>query len=208
MEQIKTGTTTLGLVCKDGIVLAADKRTTAGGQFIVRKDSDKITQIADNMAITTAGTVSDIQMFVKLLKAELKLRNIRNGRKNSVKEASSLAGRMMYESNRQYFPSMAQTLLGGYDNAGTHLYVIETDGAVLEFKDYYTTGSGSPMVFGVLENSYKDGMTVKEGEELAVKAISAAIQRDPASGGGLDVVVITKDGVKKTVQKKVAGNLI
>ncbi|MGV8171410.1 MAG: proteasome subunit beta [Candidatus Woesearchaeota archaeon] len=208
MEQIKTGTTTLGLVCKDGIVLAADKRTTAGGQFIVRKDSEKITQITDNMAITTAGTVSDIQMFVKLLKAELKLRNIRNGRKNSMKEASSLAGRMMYESARQYFPSMAQTLLGGYDNTGMHLYVIDPDGAVLELKDYFTTGSGSPMVFGVLENSFKDGITIKEGEELAVKAISAAIQRDVASGNGIDVVMITKDGVKRTFQKKVASNLV
>lgn len=208
MEQIKTGTTTLGLICKDGIVLAADKRTTAGGAFIVRKDSDKITQLTDNMAITTAGTVSDIQVFVKLLKAELKLRSIRNGRTINVKEASSLAARMMYESARQYFPSMAQTLLGGYDSTGTHLYVIEVDGAVLEFKDYYTTGSGSPMVFGVLENSYKDGMSIKEGEELAVKAVSAAIQRDPASGNGVDVIIITKDGVKKTVQKKITNNLV
>ena len=208
MEQIKTGTTTLGLVCKDGIVLAADKRTTAGGAFIVRKDSDKITQLTDNMAITTAGTVSDIQVFVKLLKAELKLRSIRNGRSINVKEASSLAARMMYESARQYFPSMAQTLLGGFDNTGTHLYVIEVDGAVLEFKDYYTTGSGSPMVFGVLENSYKEGMTVKEGEDLAVKAVSAAMQRDTASGNGVDVIIITKDGVKKTIQKKVTSNLV
>jgi proteasome beta subunit len=207
MEQIKTGTTTLGLVCKDGIVLAADKRTTAGGAFIVRKDSDKITQVTDNMAVTTAGTVSDIQMFVKLLKAELKLRNIRNGRVNSVKEASNLGGRMMYESARQYFPSMTQTLLGGYDNTGMHLYVIEMDGAILEFKDYFTTGSGSPMVFGVLEHSYKENMTVKEGEELATKAISAAIQRDTASGNGIDVVVITKDGVKKTIQKKIINTL-
>jgi len=208
MEQIKTGTTTLGLVCKDGIVLAADKRTTAGGQFIVRKDSEKITQITENMAITTAGTVSDIQMFVKLLKAELKLRNIRNGRKNNMKEASSLASRMMYESARQYFPSMAQTLLGGYDNTGMHLYVIDPDGAALEFKDYFTTGSGSPMVFGVLENSYKDGITIKEGEDLAVRAISAAIQRDVASGNGIDVMTITKDGIKRTVQKKVTANLV
>jgi len=206
MEQIKTGTTTLGLVCKDGIVLAADKRTTAGN-FIVRKDSDKITQVTENMAITTAGTVSDIQMFVKLFKAELKLRNIRNGRVNSVKEASSLGARMMYDSARQYFPSMTQTLLGGYDNTGMHLYTIDPDGAVLEFKDYFTTGSGSPMVIGVLEHSFKENMTIKEGEELAIKAVSAAIQRDNASGSGIDVVTITKDGVKKTVQKKITNTL-
>jgi len=207
MEQIKSGTTTLGLVCKDGIVLAADKRTTAGGAFVVRKDSDKITQLTDNMAITTAGTVSDIQMFVKLLKAELKLRYIRNGRIVNVKEASSLAGRMMYESARQYIPSITQTLLGGYDNTGAHLYVIEVDGAVLYFKDYYTTGSGSPMVFGILENSYKEGMSVKEGEELAVKAVSSAIQRDPASGNGIDVMIITKEGVRKSVQRKITSTL-
>ncbi|MGV8141413.1 MAG: proteasome subunit beta [Candidatus Woesearchaeota archaeon] len=208
MEQMKTGTTTVGIVCKDGIVLAADKRTTAGGMFIVRKDSEKITQITDNIAITTAGTVSDIQMFVKLLKAELKLRAIRNGRKTSVKEAANLAGRMMYESARQYFQSIVQTLIGGYDTTGMHLYVVDVDGTAMEFKDYHTTGSGSMMVFGVLENTYKEGMTVKEGEELAVKAVSAAIQRDVASGSGIDVAVITKDGVKKSVPKKFTNNLV
>jgi proteasome beta subunit len=207
MEQIKTGTTTLGLICKDGIVLAADKRTTAGGAFIVRKDSEKVTQVAENIVITTAGTVSDIQAFIKLLKAELKLRNIRNGRPVNVKEAANLASRMMYEGARQYFPNMAQILLGGYDNTGMHLYEIDMDGATLEFKDYYTTGSGSPMVFGVLEHSYKEGMTLKEGEELAVKAISAAIARDTASGNGMDVFIITKDGVKKSTPRKVVSTL-
>jgi len=208
MEKMKTGTTTVGLVCKDGIVLAADKRTTLGGQFIVRKDADKITQISDNMAITTAGTVSDIQMLIKLLKAELKLRNIRNGRNNTVKETSSLISRLMYESARQYIPSMAQVLLGGFDSKGPQLIVIDMDGATIDSKDYYTTGSGSPMVFGLLENNYKEGMTIKEGEDLAVKAVSAAMQRDAASGNGVDVIIITKDGFKRTVQKKVSNALI
>jgi len=208
MEKMKTGTTTVGLVCKDGIVLAADKRTTLGGQFIVRKDADKITQITDNMAITTAGSVSDIQMLIKLLKAELKLRNIRNGRNTTVKETASLISRLMYDSSKQYVPSMAQVLLGGFDVKGPQLAVIDPDGAALEFKDYFTTGSGSPMVFGVLENAFKDGMTIKEGEELAVKSILAAIQRDTASGNGVDVVTITKDGIRKTVQKKTSNNFI
>ncbi|HYD03590.1 MAG TPA: proteasome subunit beta [Alphaproteobacteria bacterium] len=208
MEQIKTGTTTVGIVCKDGIVLAADKRTTAGGAFVVRKESDKITQIADNMAVTTAGTVSDIQMFLKLLKAELKLRSMRNGRSNTVKETVSFAGRIMYDNARQYFPSMAHSLLGGYDATGPRLFTIEVDGCVLELKDYFATGSGSPMSFGVLENNYKDGLSVKEGEELAYRAVLAAIQRDPASGNGIDVYTVTKDGVKKTMQKKVSNAMI
>jgi proteasome beta subunit len=208
MEKMKTGTTTVGLVCKDGIVLAADKRTTLGGQFVVRKDADKITQITDNMAITTAGSVSDIQMVIKLLRAELKLRNIRNGRNTTVKETASLLSRLMYDSARQYVPSMAQVLLGGFDVKGPQLAVIDPDGATLELRDYFTTGSGSPMVFGVLENSFKEGMTIKEGEDLAVKAVFAAIQRDAASGNGVDVMIITKDGVKRTIQKKTSNNLI
>lgn len=208
MEKMKTGTTTVGLVCKDGIVLAADKRTTLGGQFVVRKDADKITQITDNMAITTAGSVSDIQMVIKLLKAELKLRNIRNGRNTTVKETASLLSRLMYDSARQYVPSMAQVLLGGFDIKGPQLAVIDPDGATLELKDYFTTGSGSQMVFGVLENSFKEGMTIKEGEDLAVKAVFAAIQRDAASGNGVDVMIITKDGVKRSVQKKINNNFI
>jgi proteasome beta subunit len=189
-------------------VLAADKRTTYGGAFIVRKDSDKIAQITDTMAVTTAGSVSDIQMLVKLLKAELKLRGIRNGRSNTVKETANLLSRIMYDSARQYVPSMAQILLGGYDSKGPQLSVIDVDGAVLDFKDYFTTGSGSPMVFGLLENNYKEGMSTKEGEDLAIKAVSAAMQRDTASGNGVDVVIITKDGVKKTFQKKLTTTLV
>jgi proteasome beta subunit len=126
MEQLKTGTTTLGIVCKDGVVIAADKRTTAGG-FIVRKDADKVTQINDNLAITTAGSVSDIQVFIKVMRAELKLRSVKMGRNSTVKEAANFASRMLYESMRQYFPSITQVLLAGYDKEGTHIYEIDVD---------------------------------------------------------------------------------
>ncbi|GIU69506.1 MAG: hypothetical protein KatS3mg002_0742 [Candidatus Woesearchaeota archaeon] len=105
-QGLKTGTTTLGIVCKDGIVIAADKRATAGN-FIAAKDVDKVVQINENLAITTAGSVSDIQLFIKLLRAELKLKNIKTNRVNTVKEAANLASRMVYEGARQYFPSMA-----------------------------------------------------------------------------------------------------
>jgi len=203
MEKMESGTTTLGIVCKDGIILATDKRTTWGGQFIVRKDAEKLNQISDNIAITTAGSVSDIQMFIKLMKAELKLRNLRTNRPMSVKEAANLASRIMYDGARTYFPNMTQVLMGGYDNSGFYLFEIDVDGACMLYKDYFSTGSGSIVVFGVLEHAYKDGMTVKEGEDLAVKAVSAAIQRDPASGNGIDVMMITKDGMRKTVQKKI-----
>jgi proteasome beta subunit len=201
MEGLKTGTTTLGIVCKDGIVIAADKRATAGG-FIAQKDVDKVIQINENLAITTAGSVSDIQLFIKLFRAELKLKNIKTNRANTIKECANLAARMIYESARQYFPSLAHILLAGFDKQGTHLYELYPDGSMSEVKDYVSSGSGSPMVFGVLEHSYKDSLTVKDGEDLAVKSISASMQRDSFSGNGIDVMVVSKDSIKKTVQKK------
>lgn len=199
---LKTGTTTLGIVCKDGIVIAADKRATAGS-FIAAKDVEKVVQINDNLAITTAGSVSDIQLFIKLLRAELKLKNIKTNRVHTIKEAANLSARMVYDGARQYFPSMAHFLLAGFDNVGTHLYEIYPDGSMSEIKDFISSGSGSPMVFGILESTYKDTITTKEAEELALKSISASMQRDAGSGNGIDVMVISKDGIKKTMQKKV-----
>lgn len=199
---LKTGTTTIGIVCKEGIVLAADKRATAGS-FIAAKDVEKVIKINDALAITTAGSVSDIQIFVKLLRAELKLKNIKTNRLHTVKEASNLAARMVYEGARQYFPSMAHFLLAGYDNTGTHLYEIYPDGSMSEIKDYISSGSGSPMVFGIMESVYKDTLTLKEAEDLAIKSISASMQRDSASGNGIDVMIVTKDTIRKSVQKKV-----
>ena len=207
MEQIKTGTTTLGLVCKDGAILAADNRATAG-HFIARKDVEKVVVINDNIAVTTAGSVSDIQMFVKLFRAELKLKAIKTGRIVNVKEAANFAARICYDNARQYFPSMTHLLIGGFDSVGSRIFEVDIDGCMLDVKDYVSTGSGSVLVYGILENSYKDSITVKDGEELAVKAISAAMQRDSGSGNGIDVLAITKNGMRKNVQKRVSGNLI
>lgn len=201
MESLKTGTTTLGIVCKDGVVIAADKRATAG-HFIAGKDMEKVVAINDNIAITTAGSVSDIQMFVKLLRAELKIKALKLNRNNTVKESANLASRITYEGVRQYFPSLAHFLLAGFDKQGTHLYEIYPDGSLMHVKDFISSGSGSPYVFGILEHTYKDSITVKEAEDLALKAISASMERDAASGNGIDIFVITKDGMKKSVQKK------
>lgn len=202
MEGVKTGTTTLGIVCKDGIVIAADKRATLGG-FIAAKDVDKVVQITDSIAITTAGSVSEIQLFIKLLRAELTLKNIKTNRTSTVKEAANISARMVYETARQYFAGVTHFLLAGYDKQGTHLYEIYADGTLVEVKDFVSSGSGSPMVFGILEHAYKDSITVKDAEDLAVKAVSASMQRDSFSGNGIDVMTIGKDNIKKTVQKKI-----
>jgi proteasome beta subunit len=207
MEQTKTGTTTLGIVCKDGLVMAADKRVTAGS-FIHLKDFEKVIQVTDNIVLTVAGSVSDVQMFVKLFRAELKLKSIKSNRLITVREAANFSARVAYENARQYFQTISHLLVGGYDNSGVKIYDVAIDGAIFEVKEYVSTGSGSIIAYGILENSYKEGLTVKEGEELAVKCISAAIQRDAGSGNGMDVITITKGNIRKSVPKKVSGNFV
>jgi len=203
---IKKGTTTVGIVCKDGIVLAADKRVTLGGSLVSNKNVEKVIKITDDIAITTAGMVSDIQLITKLIKAELKLKNIRTSKKATVKEAANLLATIVYQNIRKFSPILGVTgfLLGGGDHTGFYLYEIGPDGSTLINDDFATEGSGMVMALGVLDTLYKKDMTIAEGIKLVVKAINAAMQRDTATGEGIDVITITKDGVKKVLTKRVS----
>ncbi|MFH1915692.1 MAG: proteasome subunit beta [Nanoarchaeota archaeon] len=195
--QLKTGTTTVGIVCKDAVILAADKRATAGN-FIADKKVDKVIKINDFMALTTAGSVSDLQLLVKYLKAELKLKEIRTGRMNTVKEAANLLSGMVYNNIRQYsmIPGVTHFLFSGHDR-DNHLYDLYPDGSLTLIDDFVSSGSGSVMAYGVLETMWKKDMTDQEGITLALKCINAAIQRDSASGNGIDIFIINKNGAKK-----------
>jgi len=204
----KTGTTTVGLVCKDGLVLAADKKATAGF-FIAAKNVEKIIRITDDIAVTVAGTVSDIQLLAKLIKAELKLKEIRTGKINTVKEAANLLAGIVYSNIRKFslIPGISHFIVGGKDKTGFHMYDLSPDGSITDIDDFVSSGSGSPMAYGVFESQYKKDLQVKDGIKLAVKGVNAAIQRDAASGEGLDVVTITEKGVKKVLTKEIKINL-
>lgn len=202
-SETKTGTTTIGLVCKDGLVLAADKRATSG-YLVSYKKFEKIITITENIAVTVAGTVSDVQLLTKYLKAELKLKDIRTGRETTVKEAASLLANFVYSNIRKLslIPGISHFIVGGKDaSGGFHLYDLSPDGSIVEVDDYISSGSGSVMAFGVLETLYKKELSVDEGVKLAAKGINAAVQRDIASGNGIDIVSITKDGIKKVFSK-------
>ena len=200
----KTGTTTVGIVCKDGIVLCADKRVTSG-YLISYKKFHKVAQISENIVVTVAGSVSDVQLLTKLIKAELQLKKIRSGREASVKEAANLLSSLVYGSIRQMsmIPSISHFIIGGKDNKGFHCYDLSPDGSIIECDEYVSSGSGSVMAYGVLETLYKKDLSVEEGVKLGAKAINAAVQRDIASGNGIDIVTITKDGVNKLLSKEV-----
>lgn len=203
-NQVTTGTTTLAMICKDGIVLAADKKATAG-YLVVDKHAEKIHLIPKDMALTTAGTVSDIQLLIKLIKAEIALKSMRSDKEVTVKEAANLLGRMIYSNIRKFstIPGVSHFILGGKDKHGFHIYDLFPDGSVTECQDYVSSGSGSVMAYGVLETLYKKDLPVQEGIKLAVKSINAAVQRDIASGEGIDVVTITKDGTKRVLTKEI-----
>jgi len=208
---VKTGTTTIGLVCKDGIVLAADKRATLGeGIFIGHKSVDKILPITDKISVTTAGSVSDVQLLIKLTRAEIRLKKLRTKMEPSVKETASLFGMLVYENIRKFSPILGVTafLVGGVDDRGFWLYEVSPDGSNLEHKNFVSTGSGMVVAYGVLEDSYKEDMGIDDGVKLVVKALTAAMQRDTPTGSGIDVVVIDKNGTRKVVEEEVKQVLI
>ena len=207
-KTLKSGTTTVGIVCQDGIVLAADRRATAGN-FIANKKAKKIHEVTPNMAITTAGSVSDVQLLLKLIKAELKLKHLRTNREPNVKESANMLAGMIYGNIRKLslIPGISHFVLGGKDKEGFHLYDLFADGSLQDCDKFIASGSGSVMAYGVLDTLYKKDITVKQGIELGLKAVNAAMQRDTATGEGIDVVVITKDGVKTVVEKELKTTL-
>ncbi len=201
-ERLKTGTTTVGLICKDGVVLAADMRATAGN-LIVNSRTDKVIPIANNLAVTMAGTVSDAQLVTKLIKAELNLIKIRNNREPTVKESANLLAGMVYQNIRKMsmIPGIAHFILGGIDDEGHSVYDIFPDGSIQLVDDFISSGSGSVFAYGVLETHYKPDISVEEGVKIATVAINTALKRDSASGNGINVFTITKEGMKKLEPK-------
>ncbi len=201
---VKTGTTTIGLVCSDGIVLAADKRATAG-YMVVDPKAQKIHKLTDNIALTIAGSVSDAQLILKLMKANIRLINLNTAREVFVKEIAHLLSGIVYGKIREMsmIQSISEFILGGKDKDGFHLYDIFPDGSLTEIPNFISSGSGSVMAYGVLETMYKKGMSVNEGTELAIKAIKSALRRDIATGNGIQVINITKDGVKTVYDGKI-----
>ena len=205
---LKTGTTTVGIICKEGVVLAADRRMSAG-YMIASKKTEKIIPISEDIAVTTAGMVSDAQLLTRIIKAQIRLESIKRGKKLTVKEVASFLGSMVYGSIRRMsmVPSIVGFLVGGRDKKGFHLYALGIDGSIIEYDDYYADGSGTMFSIGVLESSYKKDLTVDEAIKLAVKAVSTSIQRDMASGNGIDVIAITDKGMRKVVEKEINTNL-
>ncbi len=195
-DVLKTGTTTMGVVCKDCVVLAADKRATAG-YMVVDKSVQKVIKLNDRFALTIAGSVSDAQLFIKVIKAQIALKEVQTNRNITVKETANLISSIVYSSIRtpSMLPSVTHFLLAGVDK-NIELYDIFPDGSITKINDFVSSGSGSPYTIGVLESAYSKDMKEEDGVNLVKKAIDASLKRDAMTGNGFDIAVINKEGVK------------
>ncbi|MDG6221966.1 MAG: archaeal proteasome endopeptidase complex subunit beta [Candidatus Bathyarchaeota archaeon] len=185
------GTTTVGVVCTDGVILSSDTRVTMG-YFVAHKQGKKIYQIDDHIGMTISGGVADAQYVVEVLKVNAKLYKLNNSRPMPIKSAARLVSNVLFSARGGL---MAQILVGGYDNTGPHVFSLDPLGSLLEEK-CVATGSGSPIAYGVLEDKFKEGLPITEVLPVVVRAVDSAMKRDIASGNNYDIAVITKDGYR------------
>ena len=192
-EYYLPGATTVGVVCKDGVILAAERRVTYG-YFVMSKSGKKVFKIVEKIGAACAGIVADMQILTREVGAYLNLYSYEREQGVTVRTAAKLMGSMLFE--RRYFPYLAQTIVGGIDEAGPKLFVLDPLGSVIEDK-FTAVGSGAEIAMGLLETDFKDGMAVEDAKGLVRKAVKAASARDIGSGEGIDILIITNSGIRE-----------
>jgi proteasome beta subunit len=202
--ELKKGTTTVGIVCKDGVVLGTERRATMG-TLIAHKTTQKLFKIDDSIGLTVAGLVGDAQVLARYLTAEVELYKMKRGSSMTVRAASTLLSNILNGS--KYYPYWVQLVVGGVDAEGGHVYSIDAAGGSIP-DTYVTTGSGSPYVYGVLEDHFQEGLNASEGVDLIIRGLHASMRRDSASGDGMNIVIITKKDYKEIsedeIQKRIS----
>ena len=197
-ELVLKGTTTVGITCRDGVILGSDTRVTMGF-FIAHHKGKKVYKIDDRLAMTISGGVADAQRVVDILKVNAQLYRLNLARPMPVNSAARLVSNLLFSS--RYAPLLAQILIGGMDDSGPHVFSIDPFGSITEEK-CVATGSGSPIAYGVLEDKYKQDASIKEMLPVVVRAIDSAMRRDAASGDNFDVSIIEKKGYRELSEKE------
>lgn len=194
------GTTTVGVVCKDGIALATDRRATAG-YFVASKRAHKIFTLDKHIAATIAGRVADAQTIMDYAKAEVSLYKLQEGVPIRIHSAARMVANILFSA--RYFPYLLQSIVAGVDELGPKMFNLDPIGSLTE-ETYLSTGSGSPIAYGILENNYKEGIPLNKGLPLAVAAVWAAIARDVATGNGVNAVTISpEEGVRELTEEEI-----
>jgi proteasome beta subunit len=202
VEATKTGTTTIGIVNSDGVVLASEHRATMGN-FIAHKETQKVFKIDDNLGLTTAGLVGDAQVLARFLKAEVELYKLRRQTPMSVNAAATLMSNILRRGGGSQGFFYVGLIIGGHDVEGGHVYSLDAAGGSIP-DHYISVGSGSPYAYGVLEDHFKREMSLTDSIDLAIRALNAAMKRDSASGDGMAIITITKDGYVEVSEEEIS----
>jgi len=194
-----SGATTMGVVCKDGVILASEKRVSYGG-MILSKSGKKVFKITPNIGAACAGLISDMQTLSREAGAYSNLFKLDYNRPISIKAAAKLFSNLLFQ--RGLRPLLTETLVGGVDEEGPSLYSLDALGSLLK-DNFIAMGSGAEIAMGVLEAEYREGQTLKEGRELVLRAMNSAMKRDIKSGDGVDMLLISANEVgEETVSLK------
>ncbi|HET6727437.1 MAG TPA: proteasome subunit beta [Nitrososphaeraceae archaeon] len=190
--QFMPGATAIGLTYQDGIILAADKRISYGN-FVVNKNTKKIFPITDLVASVCAGMVADMQVLTRQVGALGKIRKLETRREMATNSVAKLMSVIMFE--RRYFPLLTQVIVGGVHTT-PEIYTLDPLGSLLP-DNYAVVGTGAELALGLIDSEYKKNMTEDASKKLAIKAIKSSIQRDSASGDGVDILAISKKGIEE-----------
>jgi len=187
--ELMTGTT-VGIRARDGVVLAAEKRVSYGF-YLMSKSGKKVYPITNRIGIASSGILADIQTIAKVIRANIANLEIETKTPVSVRAAAKLLSIILFQN--KYMPYIAETMVGGIDEEGPRLFILDSWGSLIE-DDYAALGNGARTAIGIIETGYSSEITVKEAKELAIKAIKEAIARDPTSGDGIDALTIASNG--------------
>ncbi len=187
------GTTTVGIVYRDGVVLATDTRVTSG-TYIAHKRGKKLHKIDEHLAMTIAGVVADAQSVIETIKYHANIYRLERNKPIPIGSAARLASNLFFAY--RLFPLIAEVLVAGVDAEGPKLYVIDFFGSLIR-EDYASTGSGSPIAYGILEDEYRKDLSEEEAIRLGTKAVTSAMRRDTATGDSFDLAVINSSGFRE-----------
>ena len=200
-KKLKTGTTTVGIKYKDGVLIAAEKKATMG-YLVASKEALKVHHLIDSIGMTIAGSVGDAQALIRLIRAEMELYKYEH-KYLTVKATATLVANVLRSSYKSFVPEFVQLIIGGYD-IGPQLFSLDMVGGMDDVSEYTFSGSGSVMAVGVLEDRYRKDMKEDEAIELAVRSIRVAMERDAASGGkGIDVAIMDSKGFRYVDKNKI-----
>jgi proteasome beta subunit len=191
------GATTIGLVCSEGVILASEKRVSYG-YMVMSHVGKKVFKVAERIGAACAGLVSDMQMLIREVEAYANLFRLDANRPITVKSTAKLMSSLLFA--RRLYPLITQTIVGGVDDEGSSIYVLDVLGSVIPDK-YAAVGSGAEIAYGLLEEGYKENMSMDDAKDLIIRAMKSAISRDVMSGDGIDFLIITKEGMAQESMK-------